>query len=87
MAPVSIVESFTCYNFSAHKLEQLLRRFFGTSCLDVDINDHNGKRYRPQEWYVAPLNIIEEAIHYVLTEEIVNFKYDAKAKEIVNRNK
>lgn len=85
MAPVSVVTTFQCYNLNPQKLELLLHKFFGSSCLNVDVFDHEGKRYSPREWFVAPLDVIEQAIHYILNGEIVNFVYDPARKEIVGR--
>jgi hypothetical protein len=67
------------------KLEMLLHTFFGRACLDVDVIDSGGRRYVPREWFVAPLEIIEQAIHFVLNGEIVNFRYDPDRKVIVGR--
>jgi len=31
----------------------------------------------PREWFVAPLDIIEQAIHFLISGETVQFEYDA----------
>lgn len=85
MAPVSIVSAFKCYNINPQKMEKLLHHFFGSGCLDVDVFDRDGKRYKPREWFVAPLDVIEQAIHFVMNGEIVQFKYDVDRREIVGR--
>lgn len=85
MGNVKIISTFQCYNINPQKLELLLHKFFGSACLDVDVIDHSGKRYTPREWFVAPLDVIEQAIHYILTGEIINFRYDPERKEIVGR--
>jgi len=85
MAPVSIVTVFECYNMNPQRLEQLLHRFFGSACLDIDIYDNNGLRHVPREWFVAPLEIIEQAIHLVISGDIIHYKYDKQNQVIVNR--
>ena len=82
MAPVKIVTSFECYNLNPQKLELILHKFFGQVCLEVDVFDHNGKRYTPREWFIAPITVIEEAIRLVITGEIVGFKYDQEERLI-----
>ena len=67
------------------KLEQLLHNFFGNSCLDIDIFDKDGKRCTPREWFVAPLSVIEQAIHMIINGDIVSYKYDAEKQEILDR--
>lgn len=85
MAPVHIVEAYQCYNMNPQKLEQLLHTFFGSSCLNIDIFDGNGQRHTPREWFIAPLDIIEQTIHFVLNGDIVNYRYDSDKQEIVGR--
>lgn len=85
MAPVSIVSAYECYNMNPHKLEQLLHRFFGTSCLSIDIFDHEGQRHSPREWFIAPLDIIEQTIEMILTGDILEYRYDSVLHMIVGR--
>jgi hypothetical protein len=85
MAPVTIISAFKCFNMQPAKLEHLLHRFFGEWCLDVDVFDREGQRYVPREWFIAPLDVIEQAIHFVINGEIVQFQYDGRRKEIVAR--
>ena len=82
MAPVKLIESFQCYNLNPQKLELLLHTFFGESCLNIDIYDADGKRYVPREWFVAPLEVIEQAIQLLINGEIIHYKYDAEKQEI-----
>jgi len=67
------------------KLEQLLHTFFGSSCLNVDVFDNEGRRHIPREWFIAPLGIIEQAIHFVLNGEIIHYRYDLEKEEISGR--
>jgi hypothetical protein len=85
MAPVAIVGTFKCYNVSPLKLEQLLHRFFGSACLDVEVTDNAGMKQTPREWFIAPIEVIEQAIHFVLSGEIVQFRYDSKLAQMVAR--
>jgi hypothetical protein len=86
MAKVHLVEIFECYNLNPQKLESLLHTFFGSACLNVDVHDKHGKRCTPREWFIAPLEIIEEVINLILTGEIVNYRYDQDAKRIQEKN-
>ncbi|SFP91550.1 hypothetical protein SAMN05216234_15615 [Hydrogenimonas thermophila] len=50
---------------------KLLHRFFGESCLNIDIYDNEEERHTPREWFIAPLQIIEQAIGMILgTDEL-----------------
>ena len=83
MADVSIVSVFKCYNMNPQKLEKLLHNFFGSSCLSIDVFDKEGNRHTPREWFIAPLEIIEQGIHLIITGKIVNFQYDLTNEQIV----
>ena len=76
MAPVKIVSSWMCYNMNTQKFEQLIQRFFGHTCLEIDVYDNNGKRHSPREWFIVPLEAIEQAITLIISGEIVNYRYD-----------
>jgi len=86
MAKVKIITVFKCYNANPQKVELLLHKFFGEACLNFDIFDQNGVRHTPREWFVAPIEIIEQAINLLLNEEIINFKYCKEKEEICEKN-
>ena len=85
MADVRLVMSYKCYNINPQKFELLIHNFFGATCLNVDVFDKNGNRYTPREWFIAPVGIIDQAIHLIISGEIVKHKYDSTNKDIIER--
>ena len=85
MADVRVVMTYKCYNMNPQKFEGLLHNFFGNSCLNIDVFDKEGNRYTPREWFIAPLFIIEKAIHLIMSGNILNFRYNAEIEEIVEK--
>jgi hypothetical protein len=85
MADVRIVKVYKCYNLNPQKLENLLHRFFGKVCLNVDVFDLVGERHTPREWFIAPLDIVDQAIHLIITGKIHNFQFNEKTEEIILR--
>jgi hypothetical protein len=83
MAPVIIKGAWQCYNMNPQKLEQLLHNFFGNSCLEIDVFDEKGKRHTPREWFIAPIEVIEQAIELIINGKIVNYKFDAENMTII----
>jgi len=81
-ADVKKVATYKVYNRNADKLESLLHRFFAEACLNVDLFDVKGQRITPREWFVVPFDVIEEVIHLILNENIVNYKYDVVNKKV-----
>jgi len=85
MADIRIVMTYKCYNMNPQKFEQLIHNFFGKSCLNIDVFDKDGNRYTPREWFIAPVGIIDQAIHLIISGDIVKYKYDSTNEEIVSR--
>jgi hypothetical protein len=85
MAPVKIMSAYKCFNMNPQKLEQLIHKFFWKVCLNIDIFDNKWDRYIPREWFIVPLNVIEETINLIINWNIVNYKYDDENQMIVER--
>jgi hypothetical protein len=84
MAEVEVVAVYECFNMNAKSLEQLLHKFFGKSCLNIEVFDKEGKAHFPREWFIAPLSVIDEVVALVVSGEIVNYRYDSKEEKIID---
>jgi hypothetical protein len=85
MAQVHLEAEYKAFNMNTQKFEQLLHNFFGSSCLNIDVYDEKLRRHMPQEWFIAPLDVIDRAIDMIITEEIIHYKYDSKNEVIILR--
>ncbi len=85
MAPVHVEGVWKCYNMNPQKLEQLLHNFFGNSCLEIDVFDEKGKRHTPREWFIAPFEVIEQAIELIISSKIVDYKFDNESLSIIGK--
>lgn len=81
-ADVEIVARYRCFNLDLNLLESLIHRFFSGVRLDVDVINRRNRKFNPREWFVAPLDVIDEAIGLLLKETIVNYYYDSKEEKI-----
>ncbi len=86
MAPVKVEATYKCLNMNAQKFEYLLHRFFGEVKLDLSIDSGKGN-HAPNEWYVAPLDIIDRAIQLLVSGEIIHYRYDSGLRNVVLTNK
>jgi hypothetical protein len=68
---------------NAKKFESLIHRFFGQTCLEIDVFDNNGIRHTPREWFIVPLEAVEQAITLIINGDIINYKYDKHSEKIV----
>ena len=85
MADVRIVMAYKCYNMNPQKFELLIHSFFGAACLNIDVFGKDGKRYTPREWFIAPLSIIEQAVHLIISGEVINYRYNPTTEQIEMR--
>ncbi|PZX20124.1 T5orf172 domain-containing protein [Breznakibacter xylanolyticus] len=85
MAPVDYIAGWKCFNMNPQKFEQLIHNFFGNSCLEIDVFDDNGKRFTPREWFIAPIEVIEQTIELIINGKVIYYKYDAVNMTIIKR--
>jgi hypothetical protein len=86
LAPVHPVRTYDAIDMNTNKFENLMHRFFAEARLDIEIKDRFGKPFRPREWFLLPLSVIEKAIRMLLDGSIIRYRYDAKAADIVPRD-
>lgn len=83
MADVEIVATYELFNINRSKLEGLIHRIFDTVRLDIEIPDRFGKPVVPQEWFLVPLFIIDEAVARIKDGTISNYVYSPNSAELI----
>lgn len=87
LAPVHPVKAYVAVNINTSKFETLIHRFFDEARLDIEIMDRFGKPFKPREWFMLPLEVIDEAVKKMIDGSIVNFRYDHKSCSIKQMKK
>lgn len=77
LAPVEVVATYKVYGVNCQKLESLIHKVFGAAQLDLSIADRFGHMVKPREWFVVPLQVIDEAVERIRDRTIIEFRYDA----------
>ena len=85
LAKVEIVATYKLYNINANRLEKLIHRFLDPAKLDIEIDDRFGKPFKPREWFLVPLGVIEEAMQRLQDGTIVDHIYNPAEARIVKR--
>lgn len=85
MAKVDIVATYELYNINRTKLENLLHRIFASAQLDIEILDRLGRPMKPQEWFLVPLFVIEEAVERIKDGTISRYIYNPGSAGLVLR--
>lgn len=76
LAEVEVIETYKLANVDPVKLEKLLHKFFSKARLDLELKDRFGQGVEPREWFLAPLQEIEEAIQLLERGTIGDYHYE-----------
>lgn len=76
LAGVEIVATYKLFNINRSKLENILHRVFARAQLDLTIEDRFGNPVKPQEWFLVPLQVIDEVVDRIRDQSITGYEYD-----------
>lgn len=83
LADVEVVATYKLHNLNRAKLENIFHRLFGAAQLDLTIEDRFGHPVKPREWFLVPLNVIDEAVQRIRDGSITEVVYDPKSARLV----
>jgi hypothetical protein len=83
LASVQVVASYKLYGINRTKLENLFHRLFAPAQLDLVIHDRFGHPVKPKEWFLVPLQVIDEAVKRIRDGSITDFTYDTKTASLL----
>ncbi len=87
LAKVEVVASYKLFGINRIKLENLFHKLFSPGQLDLVIHDRFGHPVKPKEWFLVPLNVIDEAVKRIRDESITQYRYDAKTASLARVEK
>jgi len=70
-------------NLNRVRLENLFHRLFAPAQIDLTIEDRFGHPVKPREWFLVPLQVIDEAVQRILDGSITDVTYDPKTARLV----
>jgi Meiotically up-regulated gene 113 len=82
LANVEIVATFKLANIKRQGLEALLQKFFSSARLNLELIDRFGTPVKPREWFLVPLEVIEEVIEKIKAGTIDHFRYDLETASL-----
>lgn len=83
LAPVEVVAEYKLHNVSRSKMEAIFHRLFAGVQLDVSIDDRFGRPVKPKEWFVVPLQVIDEAVTRIRDGSITAMVYEPRMARLV----
>ena len=85
MADVEIVAAYQLYNINRSKLENLIHRVFTPARLEIEIKDRFGNPVLAREWFLAPLDAIDDAVEKIREGTITQYSYDVSTASLALR--
>ncbi|MFT3720465.1 GIY-YIG nuclease family protein [Pseudorhodoferax sp.] len=85
LASVEVVAEYKLHNLSRTKMENIFHRLFGAVQLDLTIEDRFGRPVKPREWFVVPLQVIDEAVERIRDGTITELVYDQTTARLTAR--
>ncbi len=83
LADVDIVATYRLHNVNRHKLENIFHRLFGAAQIDLTIEDRFGTPVKPREWFLVPLDAIDEAVRRIHDGSITDHVYDPAVAKLI----
>ncbi len=84
LAEVEVVATYKLHNLNRTKLENIFHRLFGAAQIDLTIEDRFGNPVKPREWFLVPLQVIDEAVQLIRDGSITGYVYDPKTARLVS---
>ena len=83
LAKVEVVATYKLAGINRTRMENLFHRLFAPARLNITINDRFGHPVQPQEWFLVPLFVIDEAVERIKDGSITQYVYDPQMVRLV----
>ena len=83
LAEVEVIATYTLHNLNRVKLESIFHRVFAAAQLDLSIEDRFGNLVKPREWFLVPLQVIDEAVQSIRDGSITDRVYDPQTASLI----
>ncbi len=83
LAGVEVAATYKVYGVNCQKLENLLHKVFLAAQINLSIPDRFGHMVKPREWFLVPLNVIDDAVQKIRDRSILEYRYDPQSASLV----
>lgn len=83
LADVEVVATYKLFNINRVRLENVFHRLFGAARLDLTIVDRFGNPFKPKEWFLVPLQVIDQAVEKIRDGSITDYSYDPQSARLI----
>lgn len=83
LAGVELIASYDLYGYDRKRIEALVHKVFSAAQLNLEIPDRFGNTVRPREWFLVPLQAIDDAMSRFEDRTIGDYRYDPSEARLV----
>jgi hypothetical protein len=83
LAKVEVVATYKLAGINRTRMENLFHRLLASARLNITITDRFGQPVQPQEWFLVPLFVVDEAVERIKNGTITNYVYDPETARLV----
>ena len=83
LAGVEVVSTYKLFNINRRRLEALIHKVFAPAQMDLTITDRFGNPVKPREWFLVPLDVIDDAVSRIRDGSITDCTYDPTRGRLV----
>jgi hypothetical protein len=83
LAKVEVVATYKLAGINRTRMEHLFHRLFASARLNITINDRFGHPVQPEEWFLVPLFVIDEAVARIKDGSVTGYVYDPGTARLV----
>jgi hypothetical protein len=85
LAGVQVVATYKLHNINRVKMENLFHRIFSSAQIEISIEDRFGNPVKPREWFLLPLQAIDEAVQRIKDGTISDVIYDVNSAKFIKQ--
>lgn len=86
-APVTVEATYDCYGVNPRAVERLVHAMLSSQKLNVTLTDHEGRRYRPREWFCVDLETAKAVVERIADGTISNYRIDGVSGRLVAKSR
>lgn len=83
LAKVDVIATYKLAGINRTRMENIFHKIFASARLNITIHDRFGNPVQPEEWFLVPLFVIDEAVERIRDGSITGYVYDPTAARLV----
>lgn len=83
LAKVDVVATYKLAGINRTRMEALFHKLFAPARLNITLNDRFGHPVQPEEWFLVPLFVVDEAVERIKNGSITGYVYDPQLAQLV----